>query len=351
MNIFVLDEGLNKIDIFDYAGSVIWTKRYFTPGDFEVVVPANKKTVLLFRKGRFLMKEGDAEDIMQIRKVILNTEEEEDDTLIISGQSIRSCLNQRVVWKQTEMYGTVAAGIQRLLYENAIGPEDKERKMEFLQCGSFCAESFALPLTKQITGEPLGDAIFAICTTYGLGSRILLDKSRLLFEVYAGIDRSYHQTKNAFVVFSPNYGNLITSNYTTDSANLKNVAMVAGEGEGAARKKAIVGTAAGWNRHEIFVDKRDVSTNDGEISEDEYMAQLAEAGKECLAEHQVTEAFESEVASEVNYTYGTDYLLGDIIQVENEYGIQAVARITEVIEYEDETGHRYIPTFSTITEV
>ena len=47
-----------------------------------------------------------------------------------------------------------------------------------------------------------------------------------------------------------------------------------------------------------------------------------------------------------SHTYGVDYFLGDIVQIENEYGIQASAQITEIIETENESGYSIIPTFS-----
>ena len=41
------------------------------------------------------------------------------------------------------------------------------------------------------------------------------------------------------------------------------------------------------------------------------------------------------------------YNLGDIVQIENEYGIQATVRILEIIDCEDESGYSTVPTFST----
>ena len=46
------------------------------------------------------------------------------------------------------------------------------------------------------------------------------------------------------------------------------------------------------------------------------------------------------------YKYGTDYNLGDKVQVENEYGISGTAVVTEVTEVEDETGYNVYPTLS-----
>jgi hypothetical protein len=109
-----------------------------------------------------------------------------------------------------------------------------------------------------------------------------------------------------------------------------------------------VGTAAGLSRRELFVDARDVSTNDGEIGASEYNAMLAERGNEKLAEHIVTTAFSGQVEPAMNYKYKEDYFLGDIVQIETEYGVTAAQRITEMIECEDENGLSIIPTFEHI---
>ena len=56
-------------------------------------------------------------------------------------------------------------------------------------------------------------------------------------------------------------------------------------------------------------------------------------------------SFEGEVEASVNYTYKEDYFLGDIIQIENEFGIKAAPRIVEIIECMDENGYSMTPTF------
>ena len=93
---------------------------------------------------------------------------------------------------------------------------------------------------------------------------------------------------------------------------------------------------------------RDRSSNDGEISDIDYMIQLRTAGEEKLAEYGTSETYESTVDSEGNYQYGIDYNLGDIVEVENEYGLASRVRITEVIESEDENGYTCIPKFENV---
>lgn len=351
MDVYFMDKNFNAIDIVDYQNSIIWTKRYYTVGDFEIVLPACKKTMNIAKKAVYVYRLDD-DAVMIIKRVQLQTDADNGDKLIISGVDAKEILNRRIVWQQTNINTTLEKGITKLLNENAIMPELSERKINNLSIGSLCSKSATLQLVKQVTGKPLGDTLTDICMTYGLGHKVTMNSNhnKFIYSLYSGVDRSYAQTKNSYVVFSDEYGNLLTSDYTKDESNYKNVAMVAGEGEGKARKKSIVGNAAGLDRYEIFVDKRDLSTNDGEISNTEYLRQLTEEGQTALAEYEKTEEFESELDTYTNFIYGVDYFLGDIVQIENGYGLQERARITEIIESEDESGHVFIPTFERIAE-
>lgn len=347
MDIYIMNKNFETIEIVDFCSSVIWTKRYFEAGDFEIVLPACKEMMELMTEGNFLYRLDD-DRIMIIKKIQLQTDFETGDSLIVSGVSVEKALSQRIVWEQTNLRGTVADGITKLLNENAISPKISSRKIDHLEIGQLCQNAAKLSLIKQLTGDQLDEAISAICKTYGIGWKMTMEDGTFKFHLYSGTDRSYGQEENPYVIFSEEFGNLLSSDYVNDKLNYKNVAMVAGEGEGTARKKTIVGDAKGWDRHEIFVDQRNLSSNDGEIPDDEYIAQLKEAGNEQLAEHQLNESFESDIDPTVNYTYGVDYFLGDVVQIENAYGVKTKARITEIIESEDESGHTYIPTFENV---
>lgn len=67
-------------------------------------------------------------------------------------------------------------------------------------------------------------------------------------------------------------------------------------------------------------------------------AQLWNAGKNAVAEKAPAETFEGTVIPNGQFKYKTDYDLGDVVRIENKYGISADARIIEVIESIDENG-------------
>lgn len=208
-------------------------------------------------------------------------------------------------------------------------------------------------ISAQYTGDNLLGVVQEVCTAYGLGFRAVTDDYSIVvprFEFIEGVDRSEGQGKNSPVAFTAEYENLLSSTYIMDTTKYKNVAQVAGEGEGKARKKAIYGSASGMRRREIFVDARNLSSNDGEITAADYTAMLTARGVESIAENSLEESFEGEIDAGNTFILDEDYTLGDIITIENEYGIRKNVRIDAIMECWDESGYSAVPTYKN-TEV
>ena len=128
--------------------------------------------------------------------------------------------------------------------------------------------------------------------------------------------------------------------------------MVAGEGEGSARKTTVVGKASGLDRRGLFTDARDVSstTDSGTLSDSEYIKQLQTKGLKDLSDHTSSVAFEGEVDASGLFNYGDDFFIGDIVQIADEYGNEGAAYISELITSHNEEGLSVYPTFMTISK-
>lgn len=343
MELYIMNQSFETIAVIDAYSSVIWTKRYFTCGDFELYLPVSLELLNTLAVGNFVYRLDD-DTVMIIEKIQISTDVEKGNYLIVTGRSLESILAKRIVWTVSSFNANIVYIIQYLLNSNVINPSIAERKIDNFSFSSLITSTETIQ--KQVTGDNLMDTIVNLCTTYGLGWRIKLENGNFKFELYQGVDRSYNQTINPHVVFSPTVDNLINSNYELDSTNYANVALVAGEGEGAARKRQTVGNASGLNRCEIYVEANDLSTNTEQpLTDAEYNSMLVERGTEKLAETIVTKKFEGDVETHNTYVYRRDWNIGDIVQIENEFGITATSRILEIIESEDESGYSVIPTF------
>ena len=343
MDLYVLDSDFNQITIIDDYESLIWSKRYHDFGDCELYVRACEEYVRDLQKGHYLIRSDD-DMICRIKSIDLETNVEEGNFLVIVGADCRIVLSQRVVWNQTNYTGTVENYIRKLITDNLISPSDSARAI-----GNFVlGDSVGLTdtITEQVTYKPLDEKVIELCKAYDYGSKVTLNEyNQFVFSLYKGVDRSYQQEVNDHIVFSPEFDNIISSRFTSDDSTIKNVALIAGEGEGVDRKRLTYGTSSGLDRYELFVDAKDLSSQTEEGETIDYEAALKARGIEALAEYGTVISFEGEVEPNYSYKYGTDYNLGDIVQVMNEYGVEVSAKITEVIETFDSEGRSIIPTF------
>ena len=345
MNIYVATPTLQTIAIIDYCNSIIWHEKFCGMGDFEIALPASPRINSIFAKDNLVYRE-DNDTVMIVEKIQLTTSDEEGDQIIISGRSCDALIARRIVWGQQTFSGNVCQCIETLLNNNLINPSDQARKIDLLEMAA--SPTLSQTLQKQITGDNLLESIIEILNNYSLGYKISMDLGRiggkLFFHITQGTDRSEGNTGgNPVVKFSPEFDNLTSSEYEFDNSNYKNTALVGGEGEGSARVYVPAGPGGnGIDRYELFIDARSMSSNDGEIPVETYLGQLAEEGNEKIAENTIVEKFAGEIEECSTYCYGEDYFLGDIVQIENAYGIGGKVRITDVTEKLDDSGHAIV---------
>lgn len=344
MNIYVLDKNLERIGIIDDAISVIWTPRYSREGDFEIEAAASARNMELLAPGNRLAR-TDNDMVGIVRSVEIRTDADDGDVVIAKGPDLKAVLGQRIVWGQVCYSGSTSGFLRRLITDNAVAPAASSRKVPGLRLGNIVGLDGMLEV--QVTGANLEDTVVSYCEANSVGWRVRLEGSDMVVECYEGLDRTDRQSANNRVTFGTAYDNLASTNYLFDGANYRNAALVAGEGEGSARKVASVGVASGIDRYESFVDARDLSseTDAGTLAPAQYLAALEARGSEKLVESASTESYDGEVQHDVVFKYGRDYLLGDVVNVVNKLGIPGYARIVEAIECEDAEGYRIVPVF------
>lgn len=349
MDLTILDTDKTPLCVLDVYNSFIWTDRYFKYGDFELHASMSED-LLQYLKQDYYITNANSEHVMIIEKLLINSDIENGNTITVSGRSLESLLERRIVWNRTTLSGNLQKGIKKLLNENIISPSNSNRKIDnFIFEESTDSAITGLTIDGQYTGDNLYEVIASICQEKDIGFKITLNTSnQFVFKLYSGVDRSYGQSVNPYVVFSPNFENIIESNYIESKMALKNVTLIGGEGEGTARKYTSVGTASGLDRRELFTDARDVRSEDDNgnaIPEADYLEQLRQRGREKLAENVDVVAFEGEADVSTMFTYGVDFFMGDVVQIANEYSHETKSRIVELISSESEEGVSTYPTF------
>ena len=356
MDLYIFDRNFNKIAVIDFYKSILWVDRYDKPGEFELYMSADVDVLQNLKYGYYVMQK-ESEHMCIIENIKIETSIEDGNHYTITGRGLESILDRRIVWKQT-IFNNVSLqnAIQSLLNENIISPSLTARKISnFVFKASTDTKITSLKLTAQYTGDNLLDVIEKICDDAKIGFKVTLNTSnQFVFELYSGVDRSYAQFSNDFVVFSPDFDNIINSNYYESETLYKNVTLVAGDGEGNNRKTYTVGNVSGLDRKELYTDARDISSKDednNDIPISTYNEMLKQRGQEKLTETTKIKQFDGKVDSSRMYVFGRDFYMGDVIQIKNEYKLEGPARVVEYVMSENiENGLEYYPTFEAIHE-
>lgn len=372
------------IGIVDTAKSVIWKSVYYGVGEFEIYVAANLANVVMLAEDNYVTRPNNSE--CGIIEHVEITEDSSDGKMIVaSGRFIKSILDRRVVFSATlsgtgsdyiwncsasVLQGNVESAVRKLIYDNAInaigsrGEVGAYRNIPEIHWTD--ADVSGIPDTiiteddttgvetaaeKQVTYQNLLEYTDGVLQEYECGARMWLDRDLLKFryKVYKGVDRSRDSEDNEPIIFSKEFDNLISSNYTTDNSASKTTALIGGEGEGTERKCAFVyAWQQGLARRETFVDASSISSTykdsagvEQTYTLEEYRKQLETQGRQTIAELQKTETFDGSLdLTNSQYEYGVDFNLGDIITVEDkDIGKYINARILTVTEVQDDDGY------------
>lgn len=360
--IYVLDGSYTTIALIDTYESFIWTERYLEAGDFELYLPIDARDIKKLQVGNYLSI-VDSPNYMIIENLETESDIEDGDKLIVTGRTLGSVLDRRVIWDRVTLTGTFQNGVKKLLDDNVISPSVSARAIPgFIFKPSTDSKITAMTLDTEYLGEGLYEAIVELCTEKDIGWRVYPSGAGgFQFELYAGVNHSYDQTERPYVVFSQAYDNLIGSKYTYTLENYKTVARVEGpevtgypQFMGVAERGAVSGlsrretyTSASVDSDVTKVDKSGKLTS-SQISQ--INAILNQKGLEALAETSIDEAFEAEIDATRQFVYGEHFELGDIVQVEDALGFSRKVRVSEVMRSWDTNGYTMTPTFITMEE-
>lgn len=374
MEFMVLDKNYDAIAMIDTFTSAIWTVRYDEAGDFELCTPVRLDYIQAIQIGNYLWsKESDR--LMIIETVEIATDAENGPQFTVTGRSLESILERRIITSGITFSGNVQSIIISMLNSEVINTSANRKIPNFSYKTSTDPRITGTSMEFTARGENLYDMICSLCQECKIGWRILpKGAGGFEFELFVGTDRSYDQSVNPYVVFSPRFENLLNSNYIKSYKAYKNSVYAVGtyqkeviiknkykddNGEWVVEEQTTYEedevTAWGFSedseptglaRREIFVDNGGV--NDGEQggAYNAWNAINKQKGLTELANYQTTTAFEGELEATRQYVYSEDFTIGDIVQIQNEYGIEGTVYISEIVFSQDASGITITPTFT-----
>lgn len=361
MSKFVIyNSAYEPIGLLQNEISVIWLEKYQNYGEVKITAKTTTSNLDLLIVGNFISN-SDTDTLAEF--IHVETIENSGETTIEARAFLTvNMLSNRVVLT-TEQVRNIESAMYSLYIRN-------KRDLPFLTAP---LQGYPQTMESEITWNSVMEAMVTLANYSGLGFKVVFDGNtrEQTFTVYQGKDRS-NETKYDYVGYlSADTGNIYNTHVISGISGYKNIAFVAGEGEGSDRTVRQVDRRKSKEpRYELYVDARDlrkeyqVSTPTGNVDSNgnliytnetktytgaEYAKILETRGIEKLNDYMKDFSITCDILQN-NIVYGVDYFLGDRMPLKlSSYGINTTARIAEVrIEYE-KTGKTTIVTLDEFT--
>lgn len=225
---------LELMGVLEQYKSIIWEDKAFSAGSFSVDALLTERTRALLVPNHILWIEGDTAGIIEF------IEEAADSSayITVKGRLLTGILDFFILYGQYELNGTVPSIMRQLVDDTAIAPtrwDAEARKVPNLVLAE--AADGGQTIRTQKTGGSLLEALEELGEAYQTPFGIRFNPAVLQMEFWArpGVDRSVRQNVNDQVVYSTELDDILSSEYSYNSTDWRNVAAVAGEGEGGSR--------------------------------------------------------------------------------------------------------------------
>lgn len=366
MEFYTMDRSYNQIDVIDEFNSGIWTERYYGDSEAVIVVPATPEMFSHFPTGRFLGERGAKEVLM------IDTVESKEGNLTVSCSSTLSFMNNRFVRSEA------VPQLKSWLFADNEAPGEALWLMLYLMTvGGFFFDVagddlfpnrhvLKLPITKKSTYlgggnpwivvafEPLYDAMRKVAETYEIGMRLTLEGAAgMQFESYVGVDRSSSQSVNPLIQFSEDMDSLVNSSEIYSIKDTKTHVWTFAPAQETIFVVTALNTTGPVEANPWDVRAKENMAED--ITSDSFTGDaaklasvLSQRGQAELKLHRFARIVDGEIPPNLPYKYGTDYSLGDSVDMKGKTGIVNKCRVVEHIRAQDDKGFQEYPTLELI---
>lgn len=438
MYLAVLDESMILQHICEDYKSIIWTERFHGFGDFKLTVPGTLENLQIYQLDYYLYTKG-TNKLMIIEQIELNTEYSKQSLLTVSGRSLESILDRRVMHPYPIWEGTILCKEERTRgkvkdvikhYSNLLfkqrdsldtsherhvkgfgwysvdelpGGIRRGRPVSSMDIGDIRVSTEGVVRDMSIRNPNWGRYMDYTKDPYSMeGSwyKLVQELTDLTMSgwaieydgedpyywygyTYNGVNRTFNQGERPPVVFSPKYDNLSKATYFKSKVGTRTKifsgavkfeipTQLALDGEylgasasnNAMQNNSITVGTPGLGLREGYFKSPSVEHTNGMMQDTtgakgvlpndpkSIHRQIHEQCNTELWRHMPLEMFSGEAAQQSMYTYNEDFFLGDFVQIQNEFGQQDIARITEYIRTSsDSEGDVFYPTFESLSDI
>lgn len=348
--------------------SVMWVERYRGPGSFEIKAPLSSGLKNLLPLGS-IVSHTDTLEFAVVENQEITESLGGDPVIVVTGRTFDAFLDYRVVGAEVS-YGSpgtqiaeyvIAAGythkqVYDILDDHVINTTNSSNSLssdiELVYGSGFPLSSQTSQDARHMERQTVAEAIDKVLSIDDLGLKTIrknsfgmgsASKSRLC--IHPG------ENKSDSVIFSWVTGELESVSYLLSQKSLKNCALVLGTW---IEEHVNAGSSTGYDRRMLLVDGKDIDEQYDAVPTGADLTNVRAAmqlrGVEALSSFNGIDIVAADISKLNQYTYRTDYNIGDIVSIDGSYGDIELRRVVEHVEIEDETGYTSYPTLALYEE-
>lgn len=242
--------------------SLIWTDRYNECGEFELKIAATTENIIILKEDYYILASSISEHAMIIEKIDLISDYVDGDYLLVSGRSVESILDRRIIYNKLSFNGAnialstdkandasmVRNVINSIVSDNFVNVASNRRIYEFVDsilpsindiATADNSPFISMNVTAELQNESCYDTIVSLCKDFGIGFKINLNQEvinnttviRFVLTLYYGLNLTTDLSQNQsgkVVVFSEVFNNLESSEYALETRDYKNFVKIDG---------------------------------------------------------------------------------------------------------------------------
>lgn len=292
---------------------------YYEVGEFEIYARASLKNLNALKKGNYI-KLPNKRYAWVITSINYSYTAGGAKMISAKGFEAKWLLFKRIIQTPLQLPNTLTAAVYKLVNDN-LG----ENAGDLRKITGFSFELINIDINLTDTQAPrgnLGEFINNLLKTCGCGSQVVYENEQLKYKILQG------QDKRKTIRFSQSLDNLIASSYYSSDEKVATSALVVSTIEDIDYTKEYDNGAKGIDRSEILINSN-LSTKYEDTNGVEkettptstlYQSWQVEEAKEELTNHVVLEEVNGEIdLINSKYKFETDYTLGDIVLIQDEY--------------------------------
>lgn len=376
MNLYALGTNFNKEALIDEYTSVIWTERFGDSGDVTLVVPDTAANRARFGDGAYLGSD-ETDQVM-----VLDTADIKNGEMKLTGFT----LDKLIFENRLVLHVPVTENAERWLSDNHAGAFLEYVLTYFATPDGWTTWADAYfggdttPNGIDMPKQMLSNLVYAETATT-LSPIYSIQNRQTIYEIIKNVAAAakigfrlvpasitpishllafYTWDKgNSDVRFSALQDTLTDVSELRSKREYKTVAYASSpdfdptdritggvEYTGVAYAYPGAATETGPNRRVMFVEKTGLTDAVVANNQTTYNNLMNSAAADALANNNFVKVIDGEVVPQNQYTFGVDYRLGSLVELEDPHGTIQTALITEYIRSSDANGFRAYPTVS-----